>query len=418
MSITNHRTASGRRSPHHARRIRTAVAGASVLVAVIAVACAPAGRTRSASELGVRVARDVSTTTLAPAPPVDPLVPVTTSPAGAPTTAPPATTTPATTTPAAMTPVTAPSNGRVTAGSRLGVGGCALFPRDNAFHAEVSSLSVKADSDRTIAAVGGSVPLRTFFGSAVWQGSRPGIPVNVVDTTTAARRDLLVSQEYQYASEPLGVPWPDTPRFEGWPGRAWDRHLLVVDSATCRSWELINVQSPIENVFGTLFNMWYADKVVTVDLSSNQHRVNGTVTAAGFSMLAGLVRYDEVASGSVDHAVSIVLPTVRQGAPTWPAQGTDGRSTDPAAPPMGTWLRLKAGADLRGLGPQATVIARALQAHGAIVSDSGPNAALSGEPDVRWNDTDLSGLGRLTMSDFEVVDASPMKVSDQSLQIR
>jgi hypothetical protein len=367
---------------------------------VVSVACAPAtGRTRSASELGIKVAREVPTTTLPAAPPADPLVPVTTGPP-------------------APTPTTPASQGHVTAGSRLGIAGCALFPRDHVFHADVSSLGVRSDSARTIAAAGATLPIRTYFGSGVWEGSRPGIPTNVLDTTTASRRDLLVSQDYQYASEPLGVPWPATPRFEGWPGRAWDRHLLVVDSATCRSWELINVQAPAENVFGTLFNMWYADKVVTIDLSSNQPRANGTVTASGFSMLAGLVRYDEVASGSVDHAVAITLPTVRQSAPTWPAQATDGRSTDPAAPPMGTWLRLKAGTDLRGLGPQATVVARALQAHGAIVADTGPNAALAGEPDLRWNDADLSGLARLTLSDFEVVDPTPMKVSDQSFQIR
>ena len=393
-------------------RATVPLAVAAVVAVSLAVSCAPVpgdSAPRSAPESGRRLAADRTSTTLPPG--------TTGPPAGPPSTAAVTTTLPATGVPEPTVP--APSTGsHVTAAARDTIGGCELFPADNAFHADVTSLSVTGASAATIDAIGRSTTLLAGFGSGVWSGSRLGIPTNVVDGPSTPTQDLIVSVDAQGTSEPYGVPWPSGVRFEGWPGRAWDRHLLVVDSATCRSWEAINLQSPLENLFGALLDRWYADKVVTVDLTSNDYRTGGTVKASGLSLLAGLVRYDEVASGSIDHALALSLPVISSGPSVWPADGTDGRSTDPASPRMGAWFRLRSDADLDGLGPQARVVARALQVHGAVLADTGPNAAISGEPDLRWDDADLAGLGRLTMSDFEIVDPSPMRVSSGSLRIR
>ena len=307
----------------------------------------------------------------------------------------------------------------VTPGDRLGLAGCPVFPRNNAFHATISGLPAAPSSGATIAAAGGAgLPIMAGFGSGVWMGSRLGWPTNVVDARTAPRNQMIVSFAYAHMSDMSGVPWPSQPRFEGWPGRSWDKHLEVLDSSTCTSWELINVQPPWENYYGGQLGMWYADAIVALDLRSNEFRRGGTVTAAGLSMLATLTRFDEVASGRIDHVLSISLPNIRAGAPAWPAQGSDGRSADPASPPMGTWLRLKDGVDVDRLPPQARVVARALQEHGAVVTDTGPNAAIGGEPDVRWNDADLGSLRSLTLGDFEVVDPTPMRADATSLAIR
>ena len=102
----------------------------------------------------------------------------------------------------------------------------------------------------------------------------------------------------------------------------------------------------------------------------------------------------------------------------WPATHTDGKGADPALPQMGSWLRLRADVDLSTLSPQARVVAQAMRDHGAIVGDTGVNGmAINGEPDVRWNDTDLNTLGNLSLADFEVVDPSAMRV-DGTLRIR
>jgi hypothetical protein len=283
--------------------------------------------------------------------------------------------------------------------------------------AVVAGLPVHERSTRMIAAAGPDRPVLPFFSSGLWEGSRRGYPVNVVDGRTAARQDLVVALEYVYLSENQNVPWPVEPRFEGWPGRAWDRHVIIVDTSTCRSWEGINLQPPGENVVGTLLNRWYADAIVSIDLTSTEPHRPGTVTSAGFSLLSGLVRYDEVAAGRVDHALSLIMPEIGP-APVWPARSSDGQSANPDAPPMGSWLRLRSDADLRGLGPQALTVARALQTHGAVITDSGPNVALAGEPDLRWNDADLAGLQGLTVSDFEVVDPARLIVDPASHRIR
>ena len=305
----------------------------------------------------------------------------------------------------------------VAAGTRLPVGGCATFPRDHAFHADVRTLPVAADSGTRIAAAGGAgTALRLGFTAGVWEGSRGGIPVNVVDPATSTPTDFVVASIYAGISRPEDVPLPAEPRIEGWPGRAWDKHLLLVDPATCTTRELINVQPPGENLIASLTGSWYADAVVGIDLSTNAPPA-AAVTASGLSLLSGLVRHDEVASGDVGHALTVTLPMVRNTF-VWPALHSDGRSSDPSAPPMGSWFRLRPDADLSGLGPQALVVARAMQTYGAVLTDTGPGLTVAGEPDVRWDDADLATLTSLSMADLQVVDPTPMVVSPDSHRIR
>jgi hypothetical protein len=82
---------------------------------------------------------------------------------------------------------------------------------------------------------------------------------------------------------------------------------------------------------------------------------------------------------------------------------------------MGSVLRLRADADLSGLGPQAKVIAEAAQRYGILISDTGPKFGLRGTVDARWDDGDLATLSSLTTDDFEFVDLSGVMVSPDSL---
>lgn len=260
-------------------------------------------------------------------------------------------------------------------------------------------------------------PLRGGFGANVWMGSRSGIPLNVLDGSSARRIDVVVLEDWRTDGSHEDFPLPAEPRFEGWPGKAWDAHLVVVDTATCESRELLNVRDPSDDPFGWGGGRWYADSAARYDLTSNAAPEEGA-TASMASLLTGLIRYDEVASGEIDHVLSAALSTISAGDPVWPAFGNDGRSTHPDAMPMGSWLRLRADADLSRLGPQARVVADALREHGAIVADTGPGFVLRGEPDERWDDDDIDTLGTLTLEDFEVVDAAPMMVSRDSYQLR
>src|SRR5436305_2091795 len=116
----------------------------------------------------------------------------------------------------------------------------------------------------------------------------------------------------------------------------------------------------------------------------------------------GLVRYDEVASGPLDHAIRVTSERTREA---WvhPASRCAGDTSDPAAPPMGLRLRLKSGYGLGGFSGPAKTIALAMKRYGLIVADNGSNWFFSGSSDRRWNDGNLNQLKRIPGSAFEVV---------------
>lgn len=134
-------------------------------------------------------------------------------------------------------------------------------------------------------------------------------------------------------------------------------------------------------------------------------------------ILPGLVRYDEVASGRIDHAIRMTVPRT-QNRYVWPATHRASSNGDPALPPMGTWFRLRADFDTSGFPPQSRVILEALKTHGAIVADNGSAWYLSGAPDDRWDNNDLRSLHSVPGSAFEAVDASVIMVHPGSAEAR
>lgn len=134
--------------------------------------------------------------------------------------------------------------------------------------------------------------------------------------------------------------------------------------------------------------------------------------AGGFPITAMLFNADEVASGSIDHALRFILPNSRIARRVYVAPGTHstGATSGPAnAPPYGVRFRLRADYPLNTLSPGAQVIAKALQTYGMLLADGG-TIALTGQSDIltanKWNDVgvDEHSLDDLKAQDFEVVD--------------
>ena len=127
--------------------------------------------------------------------------------------------------------------------------------------------------------------------------------------------------------------------------------------------------------------------------------------AAGLPIFPGLVRYDEVAAGHLDHAIRVTFDSTRNA---WvhPASHCAGDTSNPNAPAMGTRLRLKAGYGLGGFSGGARVIAEALKRYGMIVADNGSNWYFSGTSDRRWDDENLDQLKRIPGSAFQVVQSA------------
>ena len=75
---------------------------------------------------------------------------------------------------------------------------------------------------------------------------------------------------------------------------------------------------------------------------------------------------------------------------------------------MGLRVRLKASFDVGGFPRQARIVLGALKRYGMIVADNGSNWYISGAPNKGWSNDQLHRLGKVTGSNFEVVDTSSL----------
>ena len=141
------------------------------------------------------------------------------------------------------------------------------------------------------------------------------------------------------------------------------------------------------------------------DLTSNALRPEGwtSADAAGLPIFAGLVRYDEVASGA--HRPRAALHRVALAAGVPPPRHALG-VVEHRPEPARRWacgFRLKASFNVSSYTGQARVVLDALKKYGMIVADNGSNWFITGAADTRWNDTDLNQLKTVPGSAFEVV---------------
>jgi len=265
---------------------------------------------------------------------------------------------------------------------------CPVFPAGNVWNQDISALPVASNSDTLIAKIGLDTGLHPDFGS--YRGY--GIPYNTVPGT---QRKLTVRFDYSSQSDHVGYPIPSRPRIEA----GSDHHMLIVDSGSCKLYEMWNVRHTRRG--------WRAGSGAVWKMTSNALRPDGwtSADAAGLPILPGLVRYPEVAAGVIDHALRFTAPQTRD-AHIYPARHDAGAGSSASLPPMGLRVRLKASFDLSRLSPQARVVAVALQHYGMILADNGSPWYVSGVSNKRFNDDDLRTLNRITGRDLEVVDTS------------
>jgi hypothetical protein len=259
---------------------------------------------------------------------------------------------------------------------------------------------VDGSSGAIINFVGANTSVHPDFGAGLYGGSSMGIPYVVVGSSQAPVTVNL--QAYGDESDPGPMPIPANAPIEGDPNPSGDQHVLVLDNNQCWLYELFNAHPAGGGA-------WNADSTAAWDLLSNEQRPYTwtSADAAGLPIFPGLVRYDEVAAGSIKHALRFTLQRSR-AAMIPPASHWAANSSDPNAAPMGMRMRLKAGFDISGFSQKNQVILTALKKYGMIMADNGSSMYLSGAPDDRWDNDDLHNLGILKASDFEVVQMNPI----------
>lgn len=293
------------------------------------------------------------------------------------------------------------------------VGGCPQFPADAGWNTPVTGLPVHARSADWIAFIGESRDLHPDFGSGTWNGGPIGIPYNVVSSmqVPAANIDAIW---YPDETDPGPYNIPANPQIEGGPNSSGDRHILIVDTATCRLQEIYHA---VPDTSGA----WDIGSGAIWDLGSNQLRAAGwtSADAAGLPILPLLVRYDEAASGEIKHAIRFTASGTT-GSYLWPARHHAQTSSNPDAPPMGARFRLRATYAIpNGTPPAIVTIINAMKTYGLVLADNGSNWFISGVPDQRWdNDALHAAFDAILGSDFEAVDVSCLRISGDSAQSR
>jgi hypothetical protein len=291
-----------------------------------------------------------------------------------------------------------------------GLGACPVFPRpsvpanapsvadESAWNQDISNAPVDPNSAAYIAYIdshGGSM-LHPDFGSP----RDYGFPYAVVGKSQ--KRTKVNFTAYGDESDHGAYRVPLSALVEGGQTSSGDRHVLTVDTARCKLYELYNAfaqKRPKPH--------WNADQGTIWDLRSAGLRTPGftSADAAGLPIFPGLARYDEAASGHIDHAFRVTFSTTQKA---WinPASHCASDNTNPSAPPMGLRLRLSAGYDISGITGPAHAIAQALKQYGLIVADNGSNWYVSGTSDARWPDQNLDQLKSIPGSAFQVVQSA------------
>lgn len=292
----------------------------------------------------------------------------------------------------------APEPARAEAAGDLGpnadLKGASLVPADSFWRQDISAAPVDRNSARILARIGDK-PLHSDFG-AVWEGAPIGMQYIVVG---GAQKRVPVTFAYADESDPGPYPIPLGAPIEGGPKSDGDRHVIAYDRDNSILYELFNAFPQRDG--------WKADSGAIWDLKkTDPSRPAGwtSADAAGLPIMPGLVRYDEVVgAGAVEHALRFTLSKTRH-AYVPPASHWASDATDPALPPMGMRVRLKANYDVSKFHPQVQTILKAMKTYGMVLADNGSDNFVSGAHDQRWDPDVLRQLKRVTTKDLEVIE--------------
>jgi hypothetical protein len=303
-----------------------------------------------------------------------------------------------------------PSCANMSLGDNASLNGFLPFTSTTAWNTDISAAPLDPNNT-AITSAAGFAGLHLHHDWSSVTGGNYGIPYVVVDSSTTPSVSISVV-DYASESDVAVAPFPITAPIEGAPAdcSGWpdtyigDSHVLVLDRHTCMLYETFNTHR--------CSGAWSASSETIWDLKNYDRRPSGwtSADAAGLPIFPGLVRYDEVASGAINHAIRFTMQQTKNDAnggyfvePASHAAGT----TYGVNNIMGMRIRLKASFDISGYSAANQVILTAMKKYGMILADNGSYFYFQGVPDTRWNDDDLHNLDSIQSSNFEVVQMTP-----------
>lgn len=272
-----------------------------------------------------------------------------------------------------------------------------IFPASHPLNADLSTAAKDSRSDAIIQFITDSNPgIKADFGSGLYDGAPIGIPFIVVCNDQP--KIPIVFEDYGDESDPGPYPSPLNAPIEG--NGVGDSHVIALDKDNGMLYELFHA-----HVSG---KSWYASSGAVFNLNKEEYRTKGWTSgdAAGLPIFPLLVRYDEVASGVIDHAIRFTLPKekIYRGYVRPGNHLVTGGNVNASIPtPMGMRLRLRQDFDISTYSATNQIILKAMKKYGIILADIGGSFFISGAPNEHWNNDDLQKLKNVKASNFEVM---------------
>jgi serine/threonine-protein kinase len=291
-----------------------------------------------------------------------------------------------------------------------------LFPPQSIWNQDISHAPLDPQSSQIIS---------WLAGAGGWGYGRMQVDLSLRVLQANASTPMVPFQKapgfYGADSDDISsFPLPANGGIEGQPGYQCsdgDCHLIVVDRGHEKLYEAYQANYADNAVSAIFVAVWDLNRLYPPSGRGDQCTSGD---AAGLPIAPLLFNADEIASGSINHAIRFILPNERIRAKVFVHPATHaGHPLGPVtAPPMGARFRLKASYDLSKLTPAAQVVARAMQKYGMFLADGG-GIALTAQSDAdtkaKYSDMDFGShdLQDLKVTDFEVLPlGTPIHLTD------
>jgi hypothetical protein len=244
------------------------------------------------------------------------------------------------------------------------------------------------------------------------------IPVWEVDETITKWSPVTYAGNFKVQHQRLldSVPIPVGVNIQ--PDPEIDHHLCIINKARTKEWDFWGLSSLAEGATTSSPGHITTNSATMHDLTGTGYKGpdSSGCRASGFPLIAGLIRYEEVVNGSIDHALVFAGRGNRYQYYAYPpATETDGhKRNDSLAVPEGALLQLNPAIDINSLGLNTAnkIVARALQEYGMYNSDNAGDFIIYAENFVgktnMWTGNyALSGLP-FSPRDFRVIKLPPL----------
>ena len=196
---------------------------------------------------------------------------------------------------------------QMSTGNNASLNGFVPFPPTSAWNTDISQAPLDPNNT-AITSAAGFAGLHLHHDWSSVAGGNYGIPYVVVDSSTTPLVPINVI-DYATESDVAQAPYPITAPIEGAPAdcSGWpdtyigDSHVLVLDRNRCMLYETFNTHR--------CSGQWNSSSETIWDMQNYEQRPWGwtSADAAGLPIFPGLVRYDEVAAGAINHAIRFTM---------------------------------------------------------------------------------------------------------------